>query len=95
MATDLFSTFDAALGKPHIPLGVRVQRWIDGVAAARRRDRLARSLQELPPHLLDDIGMIHWDGRLWRQHDQMPLFTGPGRAQSAISLDRGMRPIAG
>jgi uncharacterized protein YjiS (DUF1127 family) len=69
MATNLFEAFDSAFAAPpRSPIGeliARLGRVIAGIAERRRRMREMRRLMSMPPHLLNDIGLVAWGGKLW------------------------------
>jgi uncharacterized protein YjiS (DUF1127 family) len=69
MATNLFEAFDSAFAAPRPPLASEliagIGRAIASIAERRRRMREMRRLLSMPPHLLNDIGLVAWGGRLW------------------------------
>ena len=69
MATNLFETFDAAFAAPRrsktAELIAGAGRKIDELLHSRRRAREMREVMEMPPHLLKDIGLFAWGGKLW------------------------------
>jgi hypothetical protein len=76
MSTNLYSSFDAVFGatRPSFlaRLRHRLARLVAGPATARRRTAAVR---DLPPRLLEDLGVVRWNGSLWQAHEQ-PLATG-------------------
>ncbi|HET6467056.1 MAG TPA: hypothetical protein VFG43_01635 [Geminicoccaceae bacterium] len=83
MASNLFTSFDEALGDRRPSLLARIMASVaDAVVrrdALRRRARTERLVRDLPPYLLKDIGLVRWDGRLWKRPDGPTMPGGPGR----------------
>ncbi|HMR33881.1 MAG TPA: hypothetical protein PKA09_23185, partial [Geminicoccus sp.] len=69
MATNLFEAFDRAFAEPRPSLAAGIvaaaRRRIDGLLARRRGSRDVRRVAQMPPHLLEDIGLVARHGRLW------------------------------
>ncbi len=76
MATNLFETFDSAFARTERStigeLIAAFNRMIDGLLRRRQRARELQQLTAMPDHLLKDIGLVAWGGKLW------PIGSGAG-----------------
>lgn len=76
MATNLFETFDSAFARTERStigeLIAACNRMIDGMLRRRQRARELQQLAAMPDHLLKDIGLVAWGGKLW------PIAGGTG-----------------
>lgn len=76
MAANLFETFDSAFARTERStigeLIAAAERMIDGVFRRRRQAHELQRLMAMPDHLLTDIGLVAWGGKLW------PIAGGTG-----------------
>jgi hypothetical protein len=93
MSTNLYLSFDAVFGatRPSFlaRLRHRLVRLVAGPAAARRRTAAVR---DLPPHLLEDLGVVRWNGRLWQAHEQPPATDRVPFASRTAALEPSSAP---